>query len=103
MVKTAVQRKSTAPVAQDELSRYAAAMGAKQQFVSAAADMGWRMAIMVLVPVFIGVKLDDHYHTSPSYTLAALVVAVGGVAWIVSVTIKQVNRDQTVTSQKDKK
>ena len=94
MVKAAVQRNDTAPVAQDELDRSLKVLAARKQFMSGALNMGWQMAFMVIIPVILGVKLDDHFHTSPSYALAALVLAIGGAVVIVSNTIKQVRREQ---------
>ncbi len=78
----------------NDVERSAAAMQAGQQFINSSLNMGWQMALTVLIPVFIGVKLDSHFHTQPSYTLAALFLAVAGAAVIVSNTIKSVRRDQ---------
>lgn len=89
-----LQRKSTAPVAQDELDRSLAIFAAKKQFVSATVGMGWQLGLSVIIPVFIGVWLDGKYDTTPSYTIAALILAVGGAVWVVSNTIKQVNIEQ---------
>ena len=93
-----VQRKPTAPVAQDELDMKLAAFAAQKQFINASINMGWQLGLMVLIPVFIGVKLDDHFKTSPSYTLAALVLAIGGAVWVVGSNIKQVRKDQAKSS-----
>ena len=79
---------------EDVIQKRLATLSAKRQFVGASVSMGWQMAGAVLIPVIIGVKLDDHFHSSPSYTLAALVLACGGAIAIVSNTIKQVGRDQ---------
>ncbi len=107
MVKTVVQRKPTAPVAQDNIERSLAVLTAKQQFLSASMSMGWQLAGMVLIPVIIGVKLDEHFSSSPSYTLAALVLAVGGAVLIIRKTIKQVDQEQAIggssTSSQQKK
>ena len=89
-----VQRKAIAPVAQDDIERSLAVLSAKQQFVSSSMSMGWQMAGMVLIPVIIGVKLDDRFDSTPSYTLAALVLAIGGAIMIVNKTIKSVNKEQ---------
>lgn len=102
MVKAAVSKKPTAPVAQDEIERSLAVLSARKQFFSAATSMGWQLAGMVLVPVVIGVKLDDHFHATPSYTLAALVLAIGGGVWVVNNTIKQVNKEQAETDKEEK-
>ncbi len=90
--------KATAPVAQDKLDE-SLAMFARKQFFSAAVNMGWQLALTIIVPVIIGVKLDDHFHSSPSYTLAALVLAVGGAVVVVGATLKQVARDQAEHKQ----
>lgn len=103
MVKTTVQRKSTAPVAQDDIERSLAGLTASNQFLNATISMGWQLAGMVLIPVIIGVKLDDHFKTSPSYTLAALVIAIGGGVYVVSNSIKQVNQEQAQTAKKKNK
>ncbi|MEK7602713.1 MAG: AtpZ/AtpI family protein [Patescibacteria group bacterium] len=74
----------------DEIERLAAMAVAKQQFVASAIDMGWRLALVVIIPVIIGTWLDNKFKSEPSYTLAALMIATGGVVWVVAVTIKQV-------------
>lgn len=73
---------------------------AKQQFASAAINMGWQLAITVLVPVVIGVKLDDHFNTAPSYTLASLVIAVTFACGVVWNTLKQISKDQSSKESK---
>ena len=102
MVKTSVQRKAIAPVAQDDIERSLAVLSIKQQLVSSAMSMGWQMAGMVLIPVIIGVKLDDRFDSTPSYTLAALVIAIGGAVMIVSKTIKLVNKEQAEKEMENK-
>lgn len=94
MVKTALQRKYTAPVAQDGIERSLAVFAARQQFVSAAMNMGWQLAGVVLIPIIIGVQLDKHFGTAPSYTLTALVIAIGGAVMVVSRILKQVKQEQ---------
>lgn len=91
MVATTVQRKKRAPVAQDEIDRSLAIFAARKDFVVTTVNMGWQLAITVLVPLLIGVKLDSHFKTQPSYTLAALFLAIGMAVMVVARTIKQVN------------
>lgn len=57
--------------------------------------MGWQLAFSVLVPVIVGVKLDDRFNTSPSYTLAALVLAAGGACLVIWKTLKQTEVKQS--------
>ncbi len=67
-------------------------MSARQQFVSSSFNMGWQLLLTVLVPVIIGVKLDDHFKTTPSYTLAALVIATFCAVMVVWNTVKRANK-----------
>ncbi len=87
----------------DDIERALIVQGAKRQFISVSMSMGWQLAVTVIVPVIIGVKLDDHFHTTPSYTLAALVLATGGAIAVVASTIKQVNREQAEQEDEEKK
>lgn len=79
---------------EDVVQRRLSALSPKRQFIDAAMNMGWQLAGAVLIPVIFGVKLDDHFHTEPSYTLAALVLATGGASAVVWNTIKRVNAEQ---------
>lgn len=103
MGKAAAKRKMTTTPARDEVDLYLAGVNAKQQFIGSAVSMGWQLALMVIVPVIIGVQLDDHFHASPSYTLAALVLAAMGCIKVVSNTIKQVKKEQTSSDKQEKK
>ncbi len=73
----------------------------KRQFLISSMNMGWQLAGAVLIPVFIGAGLDNHFDSSPSYTLAALVIAAGGAASIVWNTIKQVSKEQKEADKKE--
>ncbi len=97
MKKAAAKRGMTTTIPQDQIDRSLAVFAARKQFLAAATNMGWQLALTVLLPVIIGVKLDDHYHTSPSYTLAALVLATGGAIAIVWNTVKRLNVEQAST------
>lgn len=100
MAATYTQRKSTTPVAQDELDRSLAVFAARKDFVAGAVNMGWQLALTVLLPVIIGVKLDDRFHTAPSYTLAALMLAALGASLVVWGTFKQTAVKQSKRGKK---
>jgi F0F1-type ATP synthase assembly protein I len=85
---------------QDEIAKLAASATAKQQFVNSTLDMGWRLTLSILVPVIIGSWLDNRYHTSPSWTLAALFIAVVLSVGVVTNTVKSLNNNQGRKSQK---
>ncbi len=48
-------------------------------FLSLALSMSWQLAIIVLLPIVGGFKLDEHVHSSPLWTVVGFVVALGGV------------------------
>lgn len=55
----------------------------KRQFVAAALDMSWQLAVVVLVPIFAGVQLDKHFGTEPSWMIAGFIVAAVGFGTVV--------------------
>ncbi len=100
--------KKSVTTTEDVVQQRLFALGPKQQFFSAAMNMSWQLGGAVLIPVFIGIKLDDKFNTSPLSTLAAFVVACIGSVMVVNKTVKQVNQDQakdelTRNSNKEKK
>lgn len=96
MKKAAAQRDETTTAAQDELDRKLQSINtrAKQQFFGATFTLGWRLAITVLIPLIAGIKLDQHFHTSPSYTLAGFMIAAAAGASAVWSTVKEVDKEQ---------
>lgn len=59
------------------------ARNAQQQFLMAAAGMSWQLAIVVLVPVIGGFKLDEYLNTAPLCTAVGFVIAMIGMALVV--------------------
>ncbi len=100
MSKAAAKKKTT--TAEDEVQGYMDALNAKRMFLGATANMSWRLAITVLVPIVAGVKLDDHFHSMPSYTLAGIMIAAAAGSAAVWSTIKEVNHEQA-SQEKSKK
>lgn len=82
--------KSTTTI--DEVEKSLIVMSAKKQYIGAAMNMGWQLALTVLVPVFVGVQLDTKFDTEPSYTLAALILAACGAGAVVYSTIKDIGK-----------
>lgn len=91
MNKAAAPRKTTTK-AGDDIERWTKAASAKQQFATSTLDMGWQMALMVILPVLLGVWLDSKFDTSPSLTLVALFIAISGSAWVIYKTVSEVNK-----------
>lgn len=58
-------------------------------FVTAALDMSWRLAIVVLVPIIGGFELDQRWHTEPAFLIIGFLVAGAGTAIILKQTLDQ--------------
>lgn len=56
---------------------------AKQQFMAAALNMSWQLAVVVLLPIVGGFKLDEHFHSLPLWTISGFVLAMLGMAVVV--------------------
>lgn len=68
----------------------ASSNAAKQQFIGVTIAMSWQLAVVVLVPMIGGFKLDQHFKTQPFLTIVGFVVALIGMVVIVRRTIRQV-------------
>lgn len=69
-------------------------LAAKSRFFAVTIGMGWRLALTVLIPLVAGIKIDQRFDSSPSYTLAGFMLAVAGGAVVVWDSVKQVNQEQ---------
>ncbi len=52
----------------------------RAEFLVAALNMTWQLAIVVLVPIVGGYKLDQRFNSTPLLTIVGLVVAMFGTA-----------------------
>jgi len=64
----------------------------RQQFAVFALNMTWQLAIVVLLPVIGGVELDKKLHTSDTYTIVGLVVALIASGLVMWRTMQAANR-----------
>ena len=93
MTKTTVLGKTSSPAGS---VKPATGGGAKTKspttvFVSAALDMSWRLAIVVLLPIIGGFELDKHLSTAPWLAIAGFVIAMGGVFVVLKQMLRDVN------------
>lgn len=58
-------------------------------FLVMAANMTWQLAIVVIVPVVGGFKLDEHFNSSPWLTLLGMVIAAAGMTLVLLRVVKQ--------------
>jgi predicted F0F1-ATPase subunit len=76
---------------------------AKTQFFTSTANLSWRLAITIVVPLVGGVKLDEKFNSSPSWTLTGIFIAVAAGCAAVWATVKEVNQQQAETEARIKK
>lgn len=55
----------------------------KQEFLVAAANMSWQLAIVVLVPILLGFRVDKHFDTLPLWTAIGFLLAMAGMGVVV--------------------
>lgn len=70
-------------------------------FVTMALDMTWRLAIVVLVPMIGGFKLDKALGSTPVLTILGFVLAMAGMAYVMWATLQKAN--QVTMPKKDNK
>jgi F0F1-type ATP synthase assembly protein I len=58
-------------------------------FIGMVMDMSWRLAIVVLVPVIGGFKLDERLNTTPWLTISGFVLALAGMILVMRRTVKE--------------
>ena len=61
----------------------------KAEFLGAAFNLSWQLAIVFLIPVIGGFKLDEHFRTSPLYTLIGFALAILGVCVVLRGVLKE--------------
>lgn len=60
-----------------------AVMDARSMLVANLISMGWRLALMVLLPIFLGIQIDKKLDSAPSVTLAAFFIAIFGAGILI--------------------
>lgn len=103
MGKAAARAKRTSKFKSDPVLDQLAVANAKGMFFTNLFSMGWRLALMVLIPIFVGVQLDKRFDTSPSLTLAAFFIAVFGASLLIARTYQDITRQQLLDEQKQAK
>jgi len=61
------------------------------QFIGASLDMLWKLAIVVLIPIVGGYKVDSHFNSLPLWTLIGLVIAMVLSTIIIKKTMNEFN------------
>ncbi len=63
----------------------------RAEFLSAAFSLSWQLAIIVLLPVIGGYKIDEHFRKTPMFTVIGFVIAIVGVVLVLKQTLAQLN------------
>ncbi len=64
---------------------------ARAIFYASTMDMTWRLALVFLIPFFVGLFLDNHFKTTPLWTLVGLVLGIGLSTTVVLQSFKKIN------------
>lgn len=96
-------KKVNSPRVEMSAERIARIAEAKQQFLSFALNMSWQLAVTILVPVIIGVQLDNHFDSAPVWTLVALSLAVLMACGVVAKTLHAVKIAQAGSKKRNSK
>lgn len=89
----AATRKRTTIKNSDPALDYLSMYSARNMLFTNLIGMGWRLALMVLIPIFIGVQLDRRFDSEPSLTLAAFFVAIFGASMLIYRTYAELMAD----------
>ncbi|HEY5442421.1 MAG TPA: AtpZ/AtpI family protein [Candidatus Saccharimonadales bacterium] len=65
---------------------------ARSDFFAAALTMSWQLAIVVLVPIIGGFKLDQKLNTSPWLVIVGFVIAMAGTGLVMWQAMQTANR-----------
>lgn len=60
-----------------------AVLNPKKDFFMAATTMSWQLAIVVLIPIVGGFKIDQHFDSLPIGTIIGFILAMTGMGVVV--------------------
>lgn len=75
-VKTTPKKKTSAAKSEEKPAPGTAEL--KSIFISTALNMGWQLAVVVLIPIIGGFYLDRHFNTSPILEICGFILAAAG-------------------------
>lgn len=96
----AAAKKRTTLSSDDPALDYLPSFDARQMLLGNIVGMGWRLALTVLIPIFLGVQLDRRFDTAPSLTLAAFFIAIFASGLLIAKTYTELMRQSTEETTK---
>lgn len=103
MGKAAARVKRTTKFKSDPVVDQLAVVNARGMMLGHIIGIGWRLALMVLVPIFVAVQLDKKFDTAPSLSLAAFFIAVFGAGVLIARTFQDITRQQALDDARQAK
>lgn len=96
-------KKSKLTIQDDPLMDFMPVFDPRSRMLTSMISMGWRMAVMIMVPIIIGLKLDERYGTKPSWVLSGFFFGLAGSAYLIYNEYKEINieMDKLVNSAKN--
>jgi F0F1-type ATP synthase assembly protein I len=83
-------------------NKYDQAVFQQNLFIAMALNMSWQLAIVVIIPLVGGYKLDEQFNTSPLFTLIGLLVAFAGTGLVLYRVVNEA-KTRVFASKEDNK
>jgi F0F1-type ATP synthase assembly protein I len=83
-------------------NKYDQAVFQQNLFIAMALNMSWQLAIVVIIPLVGGYKIDEHFNTLPVFTLIGLLVAFAGTGMVLYRVVGEA-KSRALGGQEDKK
>ncbi len=99
MIKTAVPSKSENR-SNNDAKTTKTDVNPNNQFIGAALSMSWQLAIVVLVPIIGGFKLDQYLKTSPAGIIIGFIIAMVGTTIIIRKSFNEFNETSATKGKK---
>ncbi len=70
---------------------YTTVVDVRNRLLGSMVSLGWRMAISIMLPIIIGLKLDERFGSKPSYALTGFFLGLAGSAYLIYNEYKEIN------------
>lgn len=97
-VKTTPKKKTSA--AKSEEKPDPSTVELKSMFISAALNMGWQLAVVVIIPIVGGYYLDRHFNTSPILEISGFILAAAGFLVVLRRQLQDLDEINKIGSKK---
>lgn len=67
---------------------------ARTQVLASLLSMGWRLAVAILVPILVGLNLDNRFDSKPKYVMTGFFLAIGLASYMIYVEYRDIQAKQ---------